>query len=319
MRAMAGTDVAERTLAFERLVLIRKFEEEARRLYLAASIPGAVHLATGHEAVSVGVGSAIGPRDWVTCTYRGHGHALTRGVPPRALMAEMLGRATGICGGRSGSMNIVAREHRLLGSFGIIGGSMAAATGAALTLRGTGGVAVAFFGDGAANQGYFLECLNLAAVMSLPALFVCENNLYSEYTRTDLVTSGSIVDRVGALGIMTDVVDGMDVRAVDASAHSALRAIRDGAGPRFIEALTYRYVPHSRSDPVTYQPEEEVRAWTERDPIRLERARLLEDGVEEERIDAIVHGIEETVARDIQAAFSDPFPDPASIREGEFV
>ena len=319
MRAMTDTEVEARTITYERLVLIRRFEEEARRLYLAASIPGAVHLATGHEAVSVGVGSAVGPEDWVTCTYRGHGHALTRGVPPRALMAEMLGRATGICGGRSGSMNIVAREYRLLGSFGIIGGSMAAATGAAISLRGTGAAAIAFFGDGAANQGYFLECLNLAAVLSLPALFVCENNLYSEYTRTDQVTAGTIADRVRPMGIVTDVVDGMDVRAVDDAARSALAAIRDGAGPRFIEAETYRYVPHSRSDPVTYQPADEVAVWKGRDPLDMERARLIDEGVESGALDDLVRTIEETVARDIAAAFDDPFPDPGSIRDGEFL
>jgi TPP-dependent pyruvate/acetoin dehydrogenase alpha subunit len=319
MRAMSDTGVAQDTVSFERLVLIRRFEEEARRLYLAASIPGAVHLAVGHEAVSVGVGSSVGPEDWVTCTYRGHGHALTRGVSPRALMAEMLGRSTGICGGRSGSMNIVAREHRLLGSFGIIGGSMAAATGAALSLRGTGAAAIAFFGDGAANQGYFLECLNLAAVLSLPALFVCENNLYSEYTRTDQVTAGTIADRVRSMGVATDVVDGMDVRAVAGVAHSALAAIRDGAGPRFIEAETYRYVPHSRSDPVTYQPEAEVAAWKERDPIDRERARLVDDGVKTDHLDTLVRTIEEGIARDIEAAFADPFPDPASIQDGEFL
>ena len=315
---MSQTGASVGTTAFERLVLIRRFEEEVRRLYLAASIQGAVHLAIGHEAVSVGVASAIGTRDWVACTYRGHGHALALGVPPRALMAELLGRSTGICGGRSGSMNVVAREHRLLGSFGIVGGSIAAATGAALSLRGTGAAAISFFGDGAANQAYFLECLNLAAVLCLPALFVCENNLYSEYTRTDLVTAGSIAARVRALGIATEVVDGMDVRAVLAVAAAALTEIREGSGPRFVQAETYRYVPHSRADPISYQPESERELWKARDPLEQERGRLVAEGLDPGHLDAVVKGIEEDVARDIAGAFEDPFPDPSSMQGGEF-
>lgn len=318
MRPMPQTDAPTRTAAFELLVAIRRFEEEVRRLSLAGSIPGAVHLAIGHEAVSVGVGSAIGPDDWVTCTYRGHGHALTAGVPQRALMAELLGRTTGICGGRSGSMNVVAREHRLLGSFGIIGGSIAAATGAALSLRGSGAAAIAFFGDGAVNQAYFLECLNLAAVLSLPVLFVCENNLYSEYTRTDLVTGSTIRDRARAMGVETQVADGMDVRAVSLVAASALSEIRQGTGPRFIETETYRYMPHSRADPVEYQPRDEVERWKARDPIDQERTRLIDEGVDAGRLDTIVSMIEGDVAHAIGLAFEDPFPDPSSMQGGEF-
>ena len=318
MRLMPQTDAPPRTAAFEQLVAIRRFEEEVRRLSLAGSMPGAVHLAIGHEAVSVGVGSAIGPDDWVACTYRGHGHALTAGVPQRALMAELLGRATGICGGRSGSMNIVAREYRLLGSFGIIGGSIAAATGAALSLRGTDAAAIAFFGDGAVNQAYFLECLNLAAVLSLPVLFVCENNLYAEYTRTDLVTGGTIAGRARAMGVQTEVVDGMDVRAVAEVAGSALPAIRQGAGPRFIETETYRYMPHSRADPVEYQPQGEVEHWKARDPIDQERIRLIDEGIEDDDLSTIVATIDRDVADAIGLAFDDPFPEPSSIQGGEF-
>jgi acetoin:2,6-dichlorophenolindophenol oxidoreductase subunit alpha len=314
---MTGAEAAS-THNFEGLVLARRFEEEVRRLQVSSSLEGAVHLATGHEAVSVGVGSVIGPEDWVTCTYRGHGHALACGVPPRALVAELLGRSTGICGGRSGSMNIVAREYRLLGSFGIIGGSMAAATGAGISLRGTGAVAVSFFGDGAANQGYFLESLNLATVLGLPVLFVCENNLYSEYTRTDQVTAGSISERTRGIGITTDVVDGMDVRAVTEAASTALEAIRAGTGPRFLETETYRFVPHSRSDPVTYQPDDEVERWRARDPLAKERARLVGEGVPEEHLEAITRRVEGEIAEAIRLALADPFPDPASLVEKEF-
>ncbi len=312
------TDTSSRTATFQRLVTIRRFEEEVRRLQLSATIEGAVHLATGHEAVSVGVGSAVGPGDWVTCTYRGHGHALTRGVPPRALIAEMLGRSTGICGGRSGSMNIVAREYRLLGSFGIIGGSIAAATGAALSLRGKDAAAVAFFGDGAANQGYFLECLNLASVLNLPVLYVCENNLYSEYTRTDQVTATPIAERARAMGIRASLVDGMDVRAVGELAETSLRAVRAGEGPMFIEAETYRFVPHSRADPITYQPDDEVAAWTARDPITQERARLIEQGLPPADLDEVERRVEEEIERAIRDAFDDPFPEADSILDAEF-
>jgi acetoin:2,6-dichlorophenolindophenol oxidoreductase subunit alpha len=316
---MPATDAPTRTAAmFEQLVSIRRFEEEVRRLSLAGAMPGAVHLAIGHEAVSVGVASAIEPDDWVACTYRGHGHALAAGVPERALMAELLGRATGICGGRSGSMNVVAREHHLLGSFGIIGGSIAAATGAALSLRGTGAAAIAFFGDGAVNQAYFLECLNLAGVLSLPVLFVCEDNLYSEYTRTDLMTGGTIADRARAMGVPAEIVDGMDVRAVSAATTAVLPEIRRAAGPRLMQAETYRFMPHSRADPVEYQPKEEVELWKARDPIDQERARLIDEGWAPGELDAIVSRIEGDIARAVEQAQADPFPEPSSMYGAEF-
>jgi len=315
---MIEAAVSASTSRFEQMVRIRRCEEEIRRLQVSSTLEGAVHLASGHEAVSVGVGSLVEPNDWVTCTYRGHGHALARGVTFRALIAELLGRSTGVCGGRSGSMNIVAREHRLLGSFGIIGGSMAAATGAGLSLRGTGAVAVAFFGDGAANQGYFLECLNFALVLALPVLFVCENNLYSEYTRTDLVTAASIAERTRGIGITTRVVDGMDVRAVEMAAREGLDAARAGQGPRFLEAETYRFVPHSRSDPVTYQPDDEVAEWKVRDPIEQERGRLIDEGIGAHELDELTRVVDDQLADAIRAAFEDPFPEPSSIVGGEF-
>jgi TPP-dependent pyruvate/acetoin dehydrogenase alpha subunit len=312
----AGTD--PRTTLYRRLVLARRFEEEVRRLQLSGTIEGAVHLATGHEAVSVGVGSAVGPGDWVACTYRGHGHALACGVPPRGLVAEMLGRSTGVCGGRAGSMNIVSRDHRLLGSFGIVGGSIAAATGAGLSLRGSGAAAVAFFGDGALNQGYLLECLNLAAVLRLPVLYVCENNLYSEYTRTDLMTATPILDRAMGIGVAPERVDGMDVRATATAAASALEAVRSGAGPRFLEAETYRFVPHSRADPISYQPDDEVGYWRARDPLQRERTRSIEEGVPGGVLDGIDESVDREVAEAITLALHDPLPDPTSVMSSAF-
>src|SRR3954454_12308537 len=199
---------------YRRMRLIRRFEETVQALFQRGEVHGTTHLYIGQEAVATGVGSALGPEDRVAATYRGHGHALSVGVDPQALLDEMLGRVTGVCGGRAGSMNVIDLGHGLIGSFGIIGGSMAAATGAALALRRSGGVSVAYFGDGATNHGYFHECLNFAAVNALPVLFVCENNLYGEFTPWEDVTAGQIIDAGRALGIDSTQVDGIDVFAV---------------------------------------------------------------------------------------------------------
>jgi TPP-dependent pyruvate/acetoin dehydrogenase alpha subunit len=191
-----------------------------------------------------------------------------------SLMDELLGRATGVCGGRAGSMNVIDPEHGLLGCYGIVGGSIAAATGAALALRDTGNVAVAFFGDGAVNQAYFYECLNFAKVFSLPALYVCENNVYGEYTRSEDVTAGTAMSRVEAMELPAQFVDGNDLWAVRDAAGAALENVRAGKGPAFIEAFTYRFVGHSRSDPGKYRPEGELDSWRERDPLLVARTRL---------------------------------------------
>src|ERR1700750_1758341 len=181
------------------MLLIRLFEQAMHRLFLEGEVHGTTHLAAGQEAVPVGVCMALDPEDYVAGTYRGHGHALAKGTDPDALLAEMLGRSTGVCGGRAGSMNVIDVEHGLVGCFGIVGGSIAAATGAALTGQRQGRVAVAMFGDGATNQGYFHECLNFAAVLALPAVFVCENNFYGEFTPMAAGTAGQDIDaRAGA-------------------------------------------------------------------------------------------------------------------------
>jgi TPP-dependent pyruvate/acetoin dehydrogenase alpha subunit len=225
-------------------------------------------------------------------------------------MDELLGRATGVCGGRAGSMNVIDLEHGLIGCFGIVGGSIAAATGAALAFRGSGKAAVAFFGDGAINQAYFYECLNFAKVFSLPALYVCENNVYGEYTRSEDVTAGTAKARAEAMEIAARVVDGNDVWAVREAASEALERVRSGDGPAFLEALTYRFVGHSRSDPGKYRPEGELDRWRERDPLVVARARLIADGIAEEALDEL----EADVARELdaveEAALAAPFPDP---------
>ena len=205
MSSKAETDAAagaaaESLDAYGRMLLIREFEQAIHRLFLRGEVHGTTHLSAGQEAVPVGVCMALEPSDYVSGTYRGHGHALAKGTAPEALAAEMLGRETGVCGGRAGSMNVVDLEHGLVGCFGIVGGSIAAATGAALSAQRNGGVSVAFFGDGATNQAYFHECLNFAAVLSLPAVFVCENNYYGEFTPMEAVTGGgAIAARAGRL------------------------------------------------------------------------------------------------------------------------
>ena len=236
----------------------------------------------------VGVCLALEPDDYVAGTYRGHGHALAKGTEPEPLAAEMLGRATGVCGGRAGSMNVIDLQHGLVGCFGIVGGSIAAATGAALSASRQGKVAAAFFGDGAANQGYFHECLNFAKVLDLPAVFVCENNFYGEFTPMATVTGGGeIAPRGAAYGIPSKVVDGNDLWAVREAALEAVERARSGGGPTLLECQTYRHYGHSKSDPGTYRPEGELDSWMARDPIELARRRLLELGVEESEIEAV--------------------------------
>ena len=272
----AGLARAEAVELYRRLRLIRRFEETVEALFLRGEVHGTTHLYIGQEAVAVGVGSVLADEDRVAATYRGHGHALSIGVDPQALLDEMLGRSTGVCGGRAGSMNVIDLEHRLIGSFGIIGASMAAATGAALSLRRTGGVAVAYFGDGATNHGYFHESLNFAAVNRLPVVFVCENNLYGEFTPWEDVTAGQIINRPRALGIDANQVDGMDCFAVRQAAQHAVSHAREGLGPAFLEALTYRFVGHSRSDPGAYRKRGELDTWRERDPLKVAGAILQE-------------------------------------------
>src|SRR5215216_57937 len=218
-----GESPAEYLDRYGRMRLIRRFEEEIQRLFLKGEVHGTTHLSAGQEAVPVGICSALEPDDYVTGTYRGHGHALAKGTDPEALAAEMLGRATGVCGGRAGSMNVVDLEHGLVGCFGIVGGSIAAATGAGVSAQRQGRVAVAFFGDGATNQAYFFECLNFAQVFRLPIVFVCENNLYGEFTPMDTVTAGgNIAGRGAAFGMPSAAVDGNDLWAVRAAAIEAV-------------------------------------------------------------------------------------------------
>jgi len=294
---------------YRQMLLIRGFEELVQSLFLKGEVYGTTHLYSGQEAIATGVASLLEERDRVAATYRGHGHALALGVDPQKLLDEMLGRASGINAGRAGSMNVNSPDDRLIGSFGIVGGSIAAATGAGLALkRTTGGVAVAYFGDGAMNQGYVFECLNFCQVLKLPVIFVCENNGYGEYTAYQSVTAGEIRARAEVMGVPAETIDGMSVWTVREAAERALAHARDGHGPAFIEALTYRFVGHSRSDPGAYRPEGELDEWKARDPIVVLRAQLEAEGVEPPRIDELEQELNDELDRMRENGLAAPFP-----------
>ncbi|HEY7693363.1 MAG TPA: thiamine pyrophosphate-dependent dehydrogenase E1 component subunit alpha [Gaiellaceae bacterium] len=301
---------------YRRMVLIRRFEELVQSLFLRGEVYGTTHLCSGQEAVSVGFASALRDDDRVACTYRGHGHLLARGLAPEALLGELLGRSTGVNGGRAGSMNMVDLDHGVIGCFGIVGGSIAAATGAALALKGTGRIATAFFGDGATNQAYFFECLNFAKVLRLPVLFACENNGYGEYTAMDAVTAGKIVARAQAMEIPSIVVDGMDVWAVQEAAEKAATRVRDEGGPVFVEARTYRFVGHSRSDPGKYRPPGELEEWRARDPLLVAEQRLVvQHGATADQLQEVADDVERELTDVQAAALAAPFPDEAVFSE----
>jgi TPP-dependent pyruvate/acetoin dehydrogenase alpha subunit len=308
-----GESPAEYLERYGRMRLIRRFEQEIQRLFLKGEVHGTTHLSAGQEAVPVGVCSALEQDDYVAGTYRGHGHALAKGTDPEALAAEMLGRATGVCGGRAGSMNVIDLSHGLVGCFGIVGGSIAAATGAAVSAQRQGRVAVAFFGDGASNQGYFHECLNWAQVFGLPAVYVCENNFYGEFTPMQKVTGGrDIAARGAAYGMRSALVDGNDLWAVEGAAREAVQRARGEHSPTLLECQTYRHYGHSKSDPATYRPKEEVERWLERDPLKIARARLLELGAD---VEAAERRAREAMDRAVEVALASPYPQPGGATE----
>jgi TPP-dependent pyruvate/acetoin dehydrogenase alpha subunit len=300
---------------YRKMLLIRGFEDRVQSLFLRGEIYGTTHLYSGQEAVAAGFASVLEEGDRVACTYRGHGHLLAMGTDPEAFLAELLGRASGVNGGRAGSMNVVDPDHGVLGCYGIVGGSIAAATGAALSFKGSGRVAVAYFGDGATNQAYFFECLNFAKVLDLPVVFVCENNGYGEYTPFEAVTPGGIVPRAAAMELPTTQIDGMDVGAVRRAAAEIVERVRAGGGPEFVEARTYRFVGHSRSDPGKYRPEGELDRWRERDPLLVAASGLREAGLSDDELGAVAAEVEGELGRIEQAALAAPFPAALALPE----
>ncbi len=271
--------------------VLRQFEKRAYDLFMENLVKGTSHLSLGMEAVAAGFGKALRPDDYTFATYRGHAHTLARGAPLGPVLAELLGRENGILEGKGGSMHLTSVEHGVMGSYAIIGAHLCIANGAAWAaqMRGTDQVAVCFFGDGTTNIGAFHEALNLAAVWRLPAVFVCENNLYMEYTPIDLVTAvpNPAADRAAAYGLEPVVVDGNDADAVYLTATAAVERARRGDGPSLIEARTYRSGGHSRADPGKYRPADELAAWLDRDPISMYHERLLRLGVAESELSEI--------------------------------
>jgi acetoin:2,6-dichlorophenolindophenol oxidoreductase subunit alpha len=284
-RPALDIDPDTRLALYRMLAEIRTFEKRAYDLFLQNLVKGTSHLSLGQEAIAAGFAVAMRPDDYTFCTYRGHAHTLARGASMTAVMAELLGREAGLMAGKGGSMHLTSVEHGVMGSYAIVGAHMPIAAGAAWSaqVRRSGQVAVCFFGDGATNIGAFHEALNLAAVWRLPVVFVCENNLYMEYTPIGSVTAvvHPAADRASAYGLEPILVDGNDADAVYEVALRTIERARKGEGPSLVEATTYRHGGHSRADPGKYRPDQEVESWLARDPLHAYRARLVELGVEE--------------------------------------
>lgn len=308
---MLVPNLTEMLSLLEGMLTIRRMEERLSIDKAAGKLPGAVHLYIGQEAVAVGVCGHLAGTDFITSTHRGHGHFLAKGGDPQAMMAEIWGKRTGICSGMGGSMHVADLSKGILGANGIVGGGFAIAAGAAwgCKLDKSGAVAVCFFGEGAANQGVFAETLNVAALWGLPLVFVCENNLYAEFTPSHEVTAGQLVDRAGAFGLPTSVVDGNDVVAVWRAAGDAVRRARAGGGASFIEAKTYRTHGHAEAErmllgPGRYREEAEIEEWRGRCPItRLRDALIAADRTAA----TAIAGIEARVAACVEdaAAFAE--------------
>ena len=300
---------------YERMRLIREYEEHLHEDFAAGNIPGFVHLYAGEEAVATGVCANLSDDDFITSTHRGHGHCIAKGVQVKLMLAENYGKATGACKGKGGSMHIADVSKGMLGANGIVGGGPPLACGAGLTakIQGTDRVTVCFFGDGASNQGTTMEGMNLAGVWKLPVIFVCENNRYAETTAADYAVSGSdIAGRARGFGMPSVVVDGQDVFAVYEAAREAVDRARRGEGPTFVEAQTYRYFGHFEGDTVLYRTEEELESYRSRDCIRRFRKRVLEqDLLDEAELDVIDRQVKSTMEEAVRFARQSPLPAPA--------
>jgi pyruvate dehydrogenase E1 component alpha subunit len=297
---------------YRQQVRVRRFEKRAYDLFMQNLVKGTSHLSLGMEAIAAGFGEAMAPGDYTFATYRGHGHTLARGASMAAVMGELLGRSTGLMHGKGGSMHLTDVEHGVMGSYAIVGAHLGIALGAAWSAQyqGLPRVAVAFFGDGTTNIGAFHEALNLAAVWQLPVVFVCENNLYMEYTPISTVTAvpRPAADRASAYGLEPVLVDGNDADEVYLTATHFIERARNGGGPALVEALTYRSGGHSRADPGKYKPPEEAAAWAAYDPVDLYRQRLRGNGVEDGELDAIDAEAQRDVDAATEAARAAPTP-----------
>jgi acetoin:2,6-dichlorophenolindophenol oxidoreductase subunit alpha len=299
---------------FRRMVMIRQFEENANDLYTRALMPGITHLYSGEEAIAVGVCEALRNDDYVTSTHRGHGHCVAKGAALDRMFAELLGKEAGYCKGKGGSMHIADPDTGNLGANAIVGGSMGIATGAALSAKrkGNGRVAVCFFGDGALGQGLLYEVMNMAALWKLPVIYVCENNLYNEYTHNSETIAGDILTRAKGFGVPGVSVDGQDVKVVYDAAKKLIDSARAGGGPQFLLCSTYRFTGHHVGDVNReyYRSKQEELLWkTERDPITLFTTWLLEQKIADRaRLDQIKSEVEAEMKKAVQFAMESPYP-----------
>jgi len=312
MSAHSAGTLATPTGRYRAVRLIRRFEEQALELVKSGLIVGGIHPYIGQEAVAVGVCAALRPQDQIASTHRGHGHVLAKGADPARMLAELAGRVDGLNRGRGGSMHAADLSLGMLGANGIVGASAPIAAGAAFAAKRSGAdrVAVAFFGDGALNQGVLLETWNLAAIWSLPVVFVCENNGYATTLPAATAVAGGGVARAAGFGLPTEEVDGMDTEAVLAAATRAVERARNGGGPSYIECATYRFEGHhtmERRMRLTYRAPDEIAAWRERDP--LQRAASLISDAERDEID---QEVERTLADALAFAQASAKPDPAT-------
>jgi acetoin:2,6-dichlorophenolindophenol oxidoreductase subunit alpha len=316
-RSSVAVDPETLLSLYRTMVTIRLFEQRVAREFRTGEIPGFVHMYVGEEAVAAGVCANLDDSDYITSTHRGHGHCIAKGCDLGPMMAEIYGREDGLCKGRGGSMHIADFSRGMLGANAIVGGGIALATGAGLaaSVRGSTQVAVAFFGDGAANQGVLHESLNLASIWRLPVLYVCENNGFAESTPAAYATSvPDVATRAVAYGIPGVIVDGADVVEVFTAAREAVHRARAGAGPTLLEVKTYRFMGHFEGDPDRYRDDEERELTRGRDAIRSLRERLVSGAhATDGALDALGAEIEAAVARAVEFATASPFPDPAEI------
>ena len=304
---------------YEQMLKIRVFEEHVNELYLSAKMPGLAHLYIGEEAVAVGVCEALRRDDYITSTHRGHGHCLAKGASIDRMFAELLGKEAGYCRGKGGSMHIADQETGNLGANAIVGGSTALATGAAMSskMRGTQQVTVCFFGDGALGQGVLYEAMNMASLWKLPVIYVCENNLYNEYTHFLETTAGEMSARAKAFGIHTEEVNGQDVRAVYAASEQLVERARRGDGPAFLLCNTYRYYGHHVGDIQRsyYRSKEEEQQWmTQSDPLNLLSTWLVEQHLaDSETLEQIEQRVRTEVTAGVEFALAAPYPEPGEV------
>jgi pyruvate dehydrogenase E1 component alpha subunit len=313
-RPFSNIDNEQLMRMFRRMVMIRQFEENANDLYTRALMPGITHLYSGEEAIAVGVCEALRSDDYITSTHRGHGHCVAKGAALDRMFAELLGKEAGYCKGKGGSMHIADPDTGNLGANAIVGGSMGIATGAALSAKrqGNGRVAVCFFGDGALGQGLLYEVMNMAALWKLPVIYVCENNLYNEYTHNSETIAGDILTRAKGFGVPGVSVDGQDVQVVYDAAKKLIDNARAGGGPQFLLCSTYRFTGHHVGDVNReyYRSKQEEQLWkTERDPITLFSTWLIEQKIADRtRLDQIKSEVDAEMKKAVQFAMESPYP-----------